>query len=590
MSAPTAATPALPLRHCYWVVPGLLLAGEHPGGPTREKTRDRLKKLLAAGIECFVDLTRPTELLRYDTQLPFHIEYMRKPIKDHGTPASRAEMIEILDYVGNAMRAGRPVYVHCRAGIGRTGTVIGCLLVERGLSGDGALDELNRLWQQCKRSKSWVFIPETEAQVAYVRDWKPQLHSGSFELSQAAAAVSAVGPMLAARPISAGSVADAGAMPAVGPMSAGGHIKGSPPRVAGVRAPGGKQGQGDRQRRRAAGPSRKARPSRADDAVIEPAEATHQAEAAHRAEPADPDPLLDPATLEAARGLRERFVGTLLGLAIGDAVAAATQFRRPGSFTPIGDMIGGGPFDLPRGAWSDDTAMALCLAESLLERNEFDARDQVKRYCRWQQEGYLSSTGQCVGITASTSRSLGIANWRRVVFSGSHDPEQLDPEPLSRVAAIALFYFPSLEMTLHQAAEASRTTCQAPAVLDACRQLGRALNGALAGLSKAHILSEITDLGSITEVAAQTNRTAPTALAAAFWAFKTTDNFRDAVLRAANVGGNSDVVASVCGQLAGAHYGFSAMPSPWRNSLMQKDLIEGYADRLLAHGLVSLTA
>jgi ADP-ribosyl-[dinitrogen reductase] hydrolase len=307
------------------------------------------------------------------------------------------------------------------------------------------------------------------------------------------------------------------------------------------------------------------------------------------AAPTDSDPLLDPATLEVARGLRERFVGTLFGLAIGDAVAAATQFRRPGSFTPIGDMIGGGPFDLPRGAWSDDTAMALCLAESLLERNDFDARDQVQRYCRWQQEGYLSSTGQCVGITASTSRSLGIANWRRVVFPGSHDPEQLDPEPLSRVAAIALFYFPSLEMTLHQAAESSRTTCQAPAVLDACRQLGRALNAALSGHAKAQIVTDVTGERSITEAAAQTNKTAATALAAALWAFRTTDNFRDAVLRAANLGGNSDVVASVCGQLAGAHYGFSAIPSRWRNSLMEKDLIEAYADRLLAHGLVSLS-
>ena len=109
MSAPTAASPPLPLRHCYWVVPGLLLAGEHPNGPTRDKTKDRLKKLLAAGIECFVDLTKPTELLRYDTQLPFYVEYARKAIKDHGVPGSRAQMTEILDYIANSMRAGRPV-------------------------------------------------------------------------------------------------------------------------------------------------------------------------------------------------------------------------------------------------------------------------------------------------------------------------------------------------------------------------------------------------------------------------------------------------------------------------------------------------
>ena len=289
----------------------------------------------------------------------------------------------------------------------------------------------------------------------------------------------------------------------------------------------------------------------------------------------------------AARALRERFVGTLFGLAVGDAVAAATQFRRPGSFSPVGDMIGGGPFDLPRGAWSDDTAMALCLAESLLECNGFDPRDQVQRYGRWQQEGYLSCTGQCLGITASTARSLALAKWRRVVFPGSFDPEQLDPEPLSRIAPIALYYLASLETTLQQAADSSRTTCQAPAVLDACRQLGRALNAALSGQPKARILADVTP---ITEAAAHMNNTAAAALAAAFWAFSSTDNFRDAVLRAANVGGNSDVVASVCGQLAGAHYGVSAIPPSWRNGLMQQDLIEGYADRLLAHGLVSLSS
>jgi ADP-ribosyl-[dinitrogen reductase] hydrolase len=91
------------------------------------------------------------------------------------------------------------------------------------------------------------------------------------------------------------------------------------------------------------------------------------------------------------------------------------------------------------------------------------------------------------------------------------------------------------------------------------------------------------------EAATHTNNTAATALAAGLWAFSSTDNFRDAVLFAANLGGNSDVVASIAGQLAGAHYGFSAIPPSWRNGLMQKDLIESYADRLLAHALVALS-
>jgi ADP-ribosyl-[dinitrogen reductase] hydrolase len=618
MNASTAALPPLPLRNCYWVVPGLLLAGEHPGGPTRDKTKERLKKLLGAGIECFVDLTKPTELPRYDNLLPFYVEYTRKAIKDHAVPASREQMLEVLEAVGNALRAGRPVYVHCRAGIGRTGTVIGCLLVERGLSGDGALDELNRLWQQSKRSRTWAFIPETEAQTSYVREWQPGLDGGGLDF--AAVAVRALAgphaPLTAQAPPGAQAPTATHAMPG-GRATPAAHAAvqniAEPKSRNGGKAPGttylgGAGLSAAAAKARAAVESGEVVPATpvarhtnsSPGATLAPANGSPGAALAPEvvrapttpaspdltAEPAteSADPLLDPDTLAAARVLRERFVGALLGLAVGDALAAATQYRRPGSFTPIGDLLGGGPFDLPRGAWSDDTAMALCLAESLLECNGFDPRDQVQRYTRWQQEGYLSATGQCVGITASTARSLAMAQWRRVVFPGSHDPEQCDPEPISRIAPVALYYLASLETTLQQAAEASRTTCQAPAVLDACRQLGRSLHMALKGQPKARIAE------GAPAAEGQASHTATAALATAIWAFSSTTNFRDAVLRAVNVGGNSDVVASVCGQLAGAHYGFSAIPQAWRNGLMHKDLIEAYADRLLAHALVVLSA
>jgi ADP-ribosyl-[dinitrogen reductase] hydrolase len=499
---------AAPLPNTYWALPGLLLAGEHPAGLTAEATRHRLQTLLAAGIECFLDLTYPGEVEPYDQALPLQIEYLRKPIRDHGLPEKREHMMEILDCLHDALRCGRRAYVHCRAGIGRTGMVVGCLLVERGLTGEQALEELAARWQQCERSSFWPTVPETEAQTEYVRRW-----------------------------------------------------------IARGRPPAG-----------AAPPATAAEPSHGLPAA---------AVAAATGGAAAPDPLLDPATLAAARSLRERFLGALLGLAVGDAVAAATQFRRPGTFTPVGDLIGGGPFELPRGGWSDDTAMALCLADSLLSAGGFDARDQVERYQRWQREGYLSATGQCLGITASTARALAMAQWRRQLFSGSHAPDQLDPEPLSRIAPVVLFFFASAEEAVELASESARTTCQVPAVLAACRDLARALHLALSGQPKARILGALS-AGSEPRPAGRRVGTVTEALGIAHEAFAATANFRDAVLHAANQGGNSDVAAAACGQLAGAFYGAPAIPATWRDGLLKRPLIESYADRLLEHFLVRL--
>jgi len=276
----------------------------------------------------------------------------------------------------------------------------------------------------------------------------------------------------------------------------------------------------------------------------------------------------------------------------------------------VGDMLGGGPFELPRGGWSDDTAMALCLAESLLECEGFDARDQVNRYRRWQQQGHLSATGHCVGITGTTSRALALAQWRRQAFSGTHDPQAQDPEALSRVVAVSLYFFGrGAVVASEHAAEAARTTCQAPVVLGACRALAAALHEALCGRAREAVRAALGTMateasapapaaapalaaatGALPGGAVVPGHSAPAALAAAADVFARARNFREAVLAAANLGGNSDVVAAVCGALAGAHYGAGAIPAAWRKGLLQEELIESFADRLLAHALIELGA
>jgi ADP-ribosyl-[dinitrogen reductase] hydrolase len=561
-----------PLRNTYWVVPGKVLAGEHPGGTNREATRERLQRLIEAGVECFIDLTESGELKPYDEELPFSVEYLRKPIRDHSIPTQRTHMVEILDCIHDAVQSGRCVYVHCRAGIGRTGTVVGCLLVDRGIEGEEALNELNRLWQQSERSQSWGSVPETDEQEDFVRKWKARPGSEGRP-SQPAAPVSASGDSH--------------------DLTASGRPR--HPRVPSTNSPGrpAPSPSANSSGHLGAPASKRTPPSAVADSPASTAPMARnqrQSDAPLSNSPVEDDPLADPEALEAVRGLRDRFLGVLLGLAVGDAVAAATQFRRAGTFTPVGDMLGGGPFDLPRGGWSDDTSMTLCLADSLLAIDGFDARDQMDRYRRWQQEGYLTATGQCVGITASTTRAIAMSQWRRQAFSGSHDPSQLDPEPLSRVAAPVLFYFANAIQSVEHATESARTTCQVPVVMESCRSLARALHAALSGQPKAAVLESATVAAASVAGLSSATSSAPAALAAAVAAFGSTGNFRDAILYAANLGGDSDVIAAVTGQLAGAFYSVKAIPTSWLNSLMQKELISAYADRLLAHAMLSLSA
>jgi ADP-ribosyl-[dinitrogen reductase] hydrolase len=299
----------------------------------------------------------------------------------------------------------------------------------------------------------------------------------------------------------------------------------------------------------------------------------------------------DPADDELAplRGLRARYQGAMLGLAVGDALAAATQFRRPGSFTPVGDLLGGGPFDLPCGAWSDDTAMALCLAESLVECEGFDARDQLERYGRWQRDGYLSATGQCLGITAGTARALSMAPEPHRAGGGAGDPEALalPAEPLSRVAPVVLHAFAEPERAVALAAEAARATCRSGQVQDACRALAAMLHAALRGEPRERILAPA---GAVLAAggAPEESRGALAVLERACWAFGSTGSFREGALRAVNLGGDSDVIGAVYGQIAGAHYGVEAIPAPWRRLLAREELIVRLGDGLLSQALLRL--
>jgi ADP-ribosyl-[dinitrogen reductase] hydrolase len=294
-----------------------------------------------------------------------------------------------------------------------------------------------------------------------------------------------------------------------------------------------------------------------------------------------------------------RYRGTLLGLAVGDALGTTLEFKQPGTFAPISDMIGGGPFNLQPGQWTDDTSMALCLAESLIECHGFDPKDQMNRYCRWWRDGYLSSNGRCFDIGITVSGALRKYETTSNPFAGSTDPFSAGNGSLMRLAPIPMAYRSNMDLAIHFAAESSRTTHGAPAAIDACKFYATLILAVLDGSSKDEILSpdlyqgqlvpEIHDIAAGSYKHKQSSLIAGTgyvvrSLEAALWAFYRSDTFEEGALFSANLGNDADTTAAVFGQLAGSFYGVDAIPAKWLEKLAMRDLIEQLAEKPLRKG------
>jgi ADP-ribosyl-[dinitrogen reductase] hydrolase len=294
----------------------------------------------------------------------------------------------------------------------------------------------------------------------------------------------------------------------------------------------------------------------------------------------------------------DRFRGCLLGLAVGDAVGTTVEFAPRGSFPPVIDMVGGGPFRLEPGQFTDDTSMALCLAASLVESGGFDPVDQMERYCRWQWHGYLSSNGRCFDIGTTVARALDRYRQSGNPFAGSVDPWSAGNGCIMRLAPIPIFYFPDIARAREFAAESSRVTHGADECVDACRLFAGMIVRALAGGAKESVLFDDGgfelapavaaiargNYGNLNESAIRGTGYVVDCLQAALWCFWTTTTFEEAVLRAANLGEDADTTAAVCGQLAGAFYGERAIPARWLETLAMRDEIVRLAAQLRAAG------
>lgn len=298
----------------------------------------------------------------------------------------------------------------------------------------------------------------------------------------------------------------------------------------------------------------------------------------------------------------ERYRGALLGLAAGDALGTTLEFQPPGTFEPVTGITGGGPFRLNPGEWTDDTSMALCLAESLIERRGFDPLDHLERYVRWWRTGHLSSNGRCFDIGGTVRAALSRFEATREPYCGSTDPNTAGNGSIMRLAPVPLFYARNPREGIERCGESSRTTHGARTAVDACRYLGALIIGAINGASKEELLSPRFDPAGDTwpeaplcpEIDAIANGSfkdkdppeirgtgyVVDSLEAALWAFNRSDSFREGCLLAVNLGDDADTTVAVYGQLAGAYHAERGIPDEWRRVLAHDELITRFAEQL----------
>jgi ADP-ribosylglycohydrolase len=303
----------------------------------------------------------------------------------------------------------------------------------------------------------------------------------------------------------------------------------------------------------------------------------------------------------------DRQRGTLLGLTIGDALGAAVEFKPPGSFSDVIGYRGGGPHGLAPGEWTDDSSMALALADSIAGAG-WNLNDQACRYLAWWRKGEYSVNGRCFDIGITTQSALRrFEKTGNAKTSGDTSERASGNGSIMRLAPVPIRYadlFPAdLEELVSYLIESSLVTHASPQCLSACAYMGLVLCGLIHGIDRQEVLDakwgpllqlkrihalhpevEAVAAGSFREEQSPEivgSGYVVKSLEAALWAFNHAKDFREAVLRAVNLGDDADTTGAVCGQLAGAYWGESGIPREWREGLARPEMIEKALQGLL---------
>ncbi|KAK6504864.1 hypothetical protein TWF481_006801 [Arthrobotrys musiformis] len=330
--------------------------------------------------------------------------------------------------------------------------------------------------------------------------------------------------------------------------------------------------------------------------------------------------------------LESRIKGAIVGVAVADALGGPVEFQRRGSFLKVTGFQANLNFNLPPGAWTDDTSMTLCLAQSLIDKKTFSAASQLQNYIAWFHTGYLSSTGHCFDIGNLTRQTLSFWNShipRKPV--SSNQPNDLPSDEalekaqkdlnksyardvycgngsLMRTVPIGLFYYSSPQEDIvkfsHRASELTHpcsTNGEACAVYDVlvafilstAESTGsipskQAVFEKFATLEfeskvlrdRFAVYTSLEDFAERDEELISSSGFVVHSLEAALWAFFTTEKWEDGALKVVNLGDDADTVGAIYGGLAGAYYGLEAIPEKWREELLQKDVVDGIAENL----------
>jgi ADP-ribosyl-[dinitrogen reductase] hydrolase len=299
-----------------------------------------------------------------------------------------------------------------------------------------------------------------------------------------------------------------------------------------------------------------------------------------------------------AAGRRDRAVGCFLGLAVGDAIGTTLEFQQRDTYPDLTDMVGGGPFGLRPGEWTDDTSMALCLAESLLAHPGLDAHDLMSRFLRWWRNGENASNGRCFDIGITTREALARFLETGNPVAGSTHPRSAGNGSIMRLAPVAVRWWGDRAEAARVARAQSTTTHGAASAVAACACFAELLiDGIVTGDKAAALAARYSAEPTLGPVAAgswkgkarseiRSGGYVIETIEAALWSVGNAGSFEEAILLAANLGDDADTVGAVTGQIAGALWGSSGIPQRWLDRLAQRHRLEDIADRLFAAGSI----